>query len=99
MDQDQAAREETRAECAGAARSQKVPHAVPDNNRVGHINTESIAGSNKEVRIGLGMLDLISRDHRHMCRVDPYRLQGRGVQLPFDRSSPRPKAPCSQSDT
>jgi hypothetical protein len=22
------------------------------------------------------MLDLISRDHRHMCRVDPYRLQG-----------------------
>jgi hypothetical protein len=37
-----AAREETHAECAGAARSQKVPHAVPDNNRVGHINTESI---------------------------------------------------------
>jgi hypothetical protein len=69
------AREETHAKCAGAARSQKVPNAVPDNNRVGHINTESIAGSNKKVRIGLGMLDLVARDHRHMCRVDPYRHQ------------------------
>jgi hypothetical protein len=38
-----AAREETYAEFAGAARGQKVPYAVPDNNRVGHINAESIA--------------------------------------------------------
>jgi hypothetical protein len=30
-----AAREEIHAECAGAARRQKVPHTVPDNNRVG----------------------------------------------------------------
>jgi hypothetical protein len=71
-----AAREETHAERAGAPRSQEVPHTVPDNNRVGHINTKSIAGSDKKVRIGLSMLDLISRNHRHTCRVDTYCLQG-----------------------
>jgi hypothetical protein len=59
--------EEADDERAGATRGQKIPYAVPDNDRV---DMESIARSDQEVRIGFRVLDLISRDHRHMCRVD-----------------------------
>ena len=67
-------REEADAERAGAARSQKIPHAVPDNDRVGSVDSQLIARGDEEVRVGLGVLDLVSRDHRHMRRVDPDRL-------------------------
>ena len=68
------AREEADAKCAGAARSQKIPYAIPDHDSVGNVHCKLFARGDKQVRIRLRMLDLVSRDHRRVHRVDPDRL-------------------------
>jgi hypothetical protein len=68
------AREEADAECTGAARGQKIPHAIPDHDSVGNIDCKLLARGDEEVRIRLRMLDLVSRDHRRSRRVDSYSV-------------------------
>jgi hypothetical protein len=46
------------------------------------VSANAATGDPSRSLVGLGMLDLISRDRRHMCRVDPYRLQaGRAAAI------------------
>jgi hypothetical protein len=68
------AREEADAKCAGAARSQKIPHAIPDHDCVGNVHGKLFARGDEEVRIRLRMLDLISRDHQRTRRVNSYSV-------------------------
>jgi hypothetical protein len=67
-------REEADAECAGAARSQKIPHAIPDHDSVGNVHCNLFARGDEEVRIRLRMLDPVTRDHRRTRRLDPYSV-------------------------
>src|SRR3984893_14064570 len=85
------AREEADAKCAGAARSQKIPHAIPDHDSVGNVHSKLFARGDEEGRIRLRMLDLISRDHRRTRRVDSYSVSaGPGARhSPTRRHRPR----------
>ena len=44
---------------------EQIPDAVADHNRIGDIDAEFLSRGEKEIRIGLRMLDHVARDDRH----------------------------------
>ena len=74
--------EQTDPQAPGPHRGQHVPDAVAHDHRVGHIHTEAGGGGDEEVRIGLGVGDLVPGDqHRGVVKTEEFggRLRRRAL--------------------
>src|SRR5687767_11313647 len=70
-------REQSHADCPSAASRKEIPDAVSDDDGVGYVHSRTLGGSEKQVGIGLGALNLVSSNHRNLSylAVDPPHRQ------------------------
>jgi hypothetical protein len=79
------------AERAGAAGGEQVPDAVADHDRILNVDPETIGCGQEQVRIRLGVLDLIAGYDRHGGRIDAERREHGAGRLEAAAGGDRPR--------
>ncbi len=69
---------------------EQVPHAVADHHRLGDTDAETIGRGQEQVRVWLGVDDLVSGDHRHVSgEVEELEGRARALQVAAGGDGPR----------